>query len=208
VRMFSEISIPPPFPLTHSAFAPLGNQPRSLYCHFDSLSFRFRTDAVATLAHRMCSCPLRRGPIEGPSVVFELLSDLRDEGVVGVGVRKKGANREQHLSNSKGGRPLILEDVQADAAVGVDVWVVDLRCELEPRGLEGVVLREVDPQLKHAPCVGRFSRANNGGLPPIQVICSRSRRYVGDLVLLQIFEFLLNPAQRHFYSRPFALRTL
>jgi hypothetical protein len=40
--------------------------------------------------------------------------------------------------------PLVSQNVQADAAVGVDVWVVDAGGEVDLRGLEGVVGREVD----------------------------------------------------------------
>ena len=40
--------------------------------------------------------------------------------------------------------PLIPQDVQTDAAVGVDVGVVDPCGEVDLRGLEGVVGREVD----------------------------------------------------------------
>lgn len=40
--------------------------------------------------------------------------------------------------------PLIPQDVQADAAVGVDVGVVDAGGEVDLGWLEGVVRREVD----------------------------------------------------------------
>ena len=40
--------------------------------------------------------------------------------------------------------PLVSQNVQADAAVGVDVGVVDAGGEVDFRGLEGVVGREVD----------------------------------------------------------------
>lgn len=42
--------------------------------------------------------------------------------------------------------PLVSKNVQADAAVGVDVGVVDASGEVHLRGLEGVVCREVDGQ--------------------------------------------------------------
>ena len=44
---------------------------------------------------------------------------------------------------------MVLEDVETDRAVGVDVRVVDFRRELHLRGLEGVVLRELDVQEKN-----------------------------------------------------------
>ncbi len=48
------------------------------------------------------------------------------------------------FGNSKGGAPLVTKDVQADAAVGVDVGVVDASGEVDLGWLEGVVGREVD----------------------------------------------------------------
>lgn len=43
-------------------------------------------------------------------------------------------------------RPLISQNVQADAAVGVDVGMVDAGGEVDLRGLEGVVGGESDAQ--------------------------------------------------------------
>jgi hypothetical protein len=39
---------------------------------------------------------------------------------------------------------LVSQNVQTDAAVGVDVWVIDAGGEVDLRGLEGVVGGEVD----------------------------------------------------------------
>jgi hypothetical protein len=32
--------------------------------------------------------------------------------------------------DSEGGRPLVTKDVETDTAVGVDIWVIDPRCEV------------------------------------------------------------------------------
>ena len=47
------------------------------------------------------------------------------------------------FGNGQGGAPLITQNVQADAAVRVDVGVVDTGGEVNLGGLEGVVGREV-----------------------------------------------------------------
>lgn len=44
----------------------------------------------------------------------------------------------------QGWAPLVPQNVQTDAAVRVDVWVVDAGGEVDLRGLEGVVCWEVD----------------------------------------------------------------
>lgn len=50
------------------------------------------------------------------------------------------------LGNGKCRRPLIPQNVKADAAVGVDIGVVDAGGEVDLRGLERVVGREGDAQ--------------------------------------------------------------
>ena len=46
--------------------------------------------------------------------------------------------------NGQGWTPLVTQDIQANAAVGIDVWVVDAGGKIDFRGLERVVGREVD----------------------------------------------------------------
>lgn len=50
------------------------------------------------------------------------------------------------LRNCKSRAPLVSQDIQTDAAVRVDIGVVDTRGEVELWGLEGVVGREVNGQ--------------------------------------------------------------
>lgn len=46
-----------------------------------------------------------------------------------VAVGEKGADGEQHLGDGQRGRPVVLEDIQANDALAVDVAVVDARPE-------------------------------------------------------------------------------
>jgi hypothetical protein len=50
-----------------------------------------------------------------------------------VWVSEQGADGQQHLADCERGAPLVLQDVQADAAIAVDVAVVDacLECDLQ-----------------------------------------------------------------------------
>lgn len=52
---------------------------------------------------------------------------------------------------------MVPQDVQTDAAVRVDVGVVDASGEVDLRGLEGVVGREVDVQEENASRVWRVA---------------------------------------------------
>jgi hypothetical protein len=73
--------------------------------------------------------PSPGGGLVPEAVGLAHVGDLRDERVVRVGVGEQGADGEQHLGDRQRGAPLLLEDVQADAAVAVDVGVEHLRLE-------------------------------------------------------------------------------
>lgn len=55
----------------------------------------------------------------------------------------------QTFANGERGAPLWPQDVEADASVRVDVWVVDSRREGNLGRFEGVVRRKVDRQEKY-----------------------------------------------------------
>jgi hypothetical protein len=48
------------------------------------------------------------------------------------------------FGNGQRRTPLVSENIQADASVGVNVRVIDPSCEVDFGRLEGVVCREVD----------------------------------------------------------------
>ena len=64
--------------------------------------------------------PLR--PLSGSGVVLlgVVLVDVGDLGhkrIIGVRVRQQRADGQENLRDGEGGRPLVLKDVQADAAI-------------------------------------------------------------------------------------------
>ena len=61
--------------------------------------------------------------------------------------------------------PLIPQYIQANAAVAVDVWVVDARGEVDLRRLEGVVCWEVDREEEDAAGVWRVAGSHYRRLP-------------------------------------------
>lgn len=111
------------------------------------------------------SRPLSRRCFVSRAVGLVDVCDLRHERVVRVRVCEHRADREEDCNavalvnqisathqlrpyrtfgNGERGAPLIPQYVQADAAVAVDVWVVDAGGEVDFRWLEGVVCWEVD----------------------------------------------------------------
>ena len=101
-------------------------------------------------SHGVLAGPLTGGSLVLGAVALVDVGDVGDEGVVGVGIGQERGDGEQDLADGKGRAPLVLEDVQADATVGVDVGVVDFSDELHLGRLERVIAREVDVQEEHA----------------------------------------------------------
>lgn len=90
--------------------------------------------------------PFPRGRFVPGTVRLVHVSDFRHQRVVGVGVCEHGADRKEHLGDRESRTPLVSEDVKTDAAVGVDVGVVNPGGEVDLRRLEWVVGGEVDVQ--------------------------------------------------------------
>lgn len=63
---------------------------------------------------------------------------------------RDAGGKKPTFRDGKSGRPLIPQDVKADAAVGVDVGVVDTSGKVHLRGLERVVGRECNAQEEYA----------------------------------------------------------
>merc|ERR1712087_90098 len=87
------------------------------------------------------------GPFSGDFIVllpvrFVQLSDVGYQRVFGIRIGEQRAYRQQHFGNGERGRPLVFEDVQADASLVIDVAVVDFRRELDLWRFEGIVLRK------------------------------------------------------------------
>ena len=62
-------------------------------------------------------------------ISFPSIGNLLIQGIIQVWERHQGLNWQQHRSNLKRGRPLVLQDIQADSTKLVDVRVVDLGSE-------------------------------------------------------------------------------
>ena len=72
------------------------------------------------------------------------MGHLGPQGIIGIGISKKRQDGQEHLGNGKSWRPLLLQDVQADDAAGIHIWMIDLRCKGDLGGLKGIVGGKVD----------------------------------------------------------------
>ena len=131
-------------------------------------------------------------------IALENVGNLGDERIIWVGVGQQRADREEHLGDGEGGRPLVFEDVEADRSIAVDVHVINFRRERNLRGLEGVVGREVDVQEEHALMVRGVLGAHDRRLPVELVRFVRwAGRAIRGRVSSEVDELLLDSFKCH-----------
>lgn len=142
--------------------------------------------------------PLPRLRIVRCAIPAVQLRDLRHQWIIRVCVRQKTQNAQQHLRDRECRAPLVLEDVQTDAARRVDIRMEDLGLEGHDRRLEGIVTRKADAQVEDAALEGRVRGAEDHGLPVEEVVLIyRTGRTVCRRVLLDLSVFTLKSACCH-----------
>jgi len=134
----------PPSKTTHGKNAAVRRRARRI---FRSLSRKFRgTVRLDGVLPRPLAC----GSLIAGAVGLVDVRDFGNERVVGVRVSQHGADGEKNFRDGQSRAPLIPQDVQTDAAIAVDVWVIDAGGEVDLWGLERVVCGEVDGEEEDA----------------------------------------------------------
>mmetsp|Transcript_14383 Transcript_14383/g.38831 ORF Transcript_14383/g.38831 Transcript_14383/m.38831 type:complete len:261 (-) Transcript_14383:1811-2593(-) len=101
------------------------------------------------------------------------LSNRLAHSIIGVGIGQEVAHCLQHLGHGQSGRPVVVEDVKAQAAAIVDVAMEHGREETHARGLERVVRWQVDGQHPRATLEWASHRAFHECTPLEQVSLRR-----------------------------------
>ena len=86
-------------------------------------------------------------------ISFIKVSNLRHEGIIWVGVGQQRTEREQNFRDRKSRRPLVLEDVKANATVRINVAVVDSGRKCTLGWLKWVVSWEANVDKEDTACV-------------------------------------------------------
>lgn len=103
---------------------------------------------------------------------------------------------------------MIPEDIETDAAVAVDIGVVDLGGERDLGGLEGVVGREGNGEEKDTARVGRVTRPHDRRLPLEHVVAGGSSAARRRRVTTEVSELLQKRSEQEMqsvFSSPFFL---
>ena len=88
---------------------------------------------------------------------------------------------------------MLLQDIKADGSIGVDVWMVDSRGEVDLGWLERIVSREMDVQEVDTSGVWGVFWSHDGGLPVVLILLVNwSGRAVGWWVLTKVDKFFLD----------------
>ena len=106
------------------------------------------------------------GVLEGPllglldGAVLVSLPGIRNflvQRIVQVGERHQGLNGEEDRSDLESGGPLVLQDVEADSAKLVDVWVVDLGSEEHFWWDHGILIGQEELAVEDAALIGSLT---------------------------------------------------
>jgi hypothetical protein len=146
----------------------------------------------------MFQSPLSCGPIESRAIHLVQSGDFGNKGIPWVRIRQKTADTEKDLGDGECGAPLVLENVQTDPALCVDVRVIDLGNELDPRSLEGIVCGELNVKKEDTSCVWAPVGSYDGGSPNVEVVLVYGRcGAVTGGILLKFLQITGNTTMRH-----------
>ena len=82
--------------------------------------------------------------------------------IIRIGRRKQGLDAQQDGANLQRGGPLVLQNVEANSPKLVDVGMVNFGKESDFGGGHGIIRRQEELELEHAPLIGRVGGALDG----------------------------------------------
>ena len=98
-------------------------------------------------------------------VDLEKRGDLWNEGVVWIRISEKGTDRKEDLRDSESRRPLLLENVETDAAISANVAMVYSGSKIHLGRLEWIVGGELNIQEEYPTLVRGAFRPHDCCLP-------------------------------------------
>jgi len=100
--------------------------------------------------------------------------DFWHQRIVGIRIAQQWANAQKHFRYGQRRRPLTAQNVQANAAVAVDVRMINSRRESDFRRFERIISREMNRQEENAALIRTVRRSHDRGLPMEQIVANRA----------------------------------
>lgn len=170
----------------------------SLHDRGDETTPSLTAPALVFALDGVLSSPLPSCGLVSGSVSLVDMGNLGHKRIVRVGVCQHRADGQKHFRDGQRRTPLITQNIQADATIRVDVWVVDAGSEVDLGRLERVVGREVNGQEEDTAGVWRIARSHNCSLPVEQILADRAGRARRGWISAEISELLVNALKSHF----------
>ena len=76
-------------------------------------------------SHGILSRPLPGRGLITCTVTLVQMSDFRNQRIIWIRIGQQRADGEEHFGNGERRRPLVTQNIQANTAITVDVWMVD-----------------------------------------------------------------------------------
>lgn len=142
--------------------------------------------------------PFSRRGVELLSVGFVEMGNFGNERILWIWIRQETTDTEKNLANGERGTPLILENVQADTALGVDIRMVYARGKGDSWRFEWIVNWKLNREIECTPRIWTSFGSDNGGCPGIEiVVLYGSSRTIAWWILIEIVEFAKYTFGRH-----------
>ena len=125
--------------------------------------------------------------------------DVWAQAVIRVRIGEKGRHRQQHLRRRQRRSPLIAQNVQANATVVINVWMINFRQKRNAWRLERIVRREMHVKVESTTFERRPLRTEQDSSPVEHVALTDGvRRHVAALsVAGQLFQLFADASQSH-----------
>ena len=132
------------------------------------------------------------------SIGFVQMRDFGDQRVIWVGINQHWTDWKQHFWYGQSRRPLIFQDIQADASIWVDVAVIYPCCECHLWWFEGIISWEGNVQKEHTSSIRWIIWPHNSCLPmELILLVSWTGRTVGRWIFTEVNKFFLNSLKSH-----------
>lgn len=123
---------------------------------------------------RILGSPFLGGCNSGLLILLPALGDICSERVIRVRSTEEGLDRQEDSSDLKSGRPVILEDIEANTTKLIDVWVENLGQESNLGRSHWIIVGEEELEAENTTLIRRLGGTVNLDIEISEVILVRN----------------------------------